>query len=116
MYSFESIDLGTYRGNNYFLTGFVEPKPIEGKEYVPDVDAENYGVTVARKDQAGNNIQIVRMDTAHGQPHMDLVYLPPGSTKQRKIWLDDGYSYVRMKKYLLAHWKRFADLSISYNV
>ncbi|MFB6199164.1 MAG: hypothetical protein ABEI52_13025 [Halobacteriaceae archaeon] len=33
MYSFETIDLGTYRGDEYFLTGFVEPDPGNSASY-----------------------------------------------------------------------------------
>lgn len=117
MHSFESIELGTYRGDNYFLTGFVDPEPSEGEDYDPNKDAENYGVTLARKgsDPLGENIEIVRMDTAHGQPHMDLLYLPTDTDEERKEWLDDGYTYTRMKQYLLVNWKIFADRYIQHN-
>jgi hypothetical protein len=117
MYSFEKIDLGTYRGDGYFLAGFVEPEASEGEDYDPDVDADDFGVTLV---QAGThpleeNIEIVRMDTAHGQPHMDLVYLPPDVDEDSKVWLDDDYTYERMKQYLQANWKMFADRHIREN-
>ena len=117
MYSFESVDLGTYRGDDYFLNGFVEPELPEGEDYDPNKDAVNYGVTLARKGSHPHekNIQIVRMDTAHGQPHLDLVYLPPDTERERKVWLDDGYTYKRMKQYLLANWQGFADRYIRHN-
>ena len=117
MHSFEPIDLGTYRGDDYFLMGFVEPEPSEGEEYDPDEDAENYGVTLVRgrTHPLEENIEIVRMDTAHERPHMDLVYLPPDTDEERKVWLDDGYTYKRMKQYLLANWKTFADRYIRHN-
>ncbi|WP_254545599.1 DUF7718 family protein [Halomarina pelagica] len=117
MYSFESIDLGTYRGDDYFLLGFVEPEPFEGEDYDPDEDAENYGVTLVREGTypLEENVEIVRMDTAHGRPHMDLVYLPDDADEDRKVWLEDGYTYERMKRYLLVHWETFADRYIRYN-
>jgi len=117
MHSFEPIDLGTYRGDDYFLMGFVEPEPSEGEEYDPDEDAENYGVTLARGGTRPleENIEIVRMDTAHGHPHMDLIYLSSDTDEERKIWLDDGYTYKRMKQYLLANWETFADRYIRHN-
>lgn len=117
MYSFEPIDLNTYRGDDYFLMGFVEPEPSDGEDYNPDEDAENYGVTLVRKaaNPFEENIQIVRMDTAHGRPHMDLVYLPPDADEERKEWLDDDYTYKRMKQFLLANWEVFADLYIQHN-
>lgn len=117
MYSFESIDLGRYRGNDYFLKGFVEPDPSVREVDDPDEDADNYGVALVQAEdgQTDANVQIVRMDTAHGQPHMDLEYLPPDTDKQRKEWLDEGYTYERMKQFLLTHWETFVDLYIQYD-
>jgi hypothetical protein len=117
MFSFEPIDLGSYRGDNYLLVGFVEPEPDNGQDYNPKKDAENYGWALVQKADSplDENTQVVRMDTCHGQPHMDKVYLPPGSNEEKKVWLDEGYSYRRMKQYLLANWEYFADRHIHYN-
>lgn len=114
MHRFETIDLGEYRGANYFLTGFVEPEPME--EFDPLTDAERYGVSVAKSGERPfeSNVEIVRMDNAHGQPHLDKEYLPSNVNKPRKLWFEEGYSYRRMKRYLLANWQTFADLSIQY--
>jgi len=111
VYQFETIDLGTYRGDDYVLVGFVEPDPDGRAAYDPATDAENYGVTVARvtPDPTAANIEIIRLDTVHGQPHMDLAYLPPDTDADRKMWLDEGYTYSRMKRYLLTHWELFVD-------
>lgn len=110
----ETVDLGTYRGDEYFLTGFVEPAPVDGIDYDPDECADEYGVVLARPTSLGSNDEVVRMDTAHGQPHLDLVYLPSSAHEQRKVRLDEGYTYERMKQYLLANWRRFAALSLRY--
>lgn len=117
MYSFDNIDLGEYRGDDYLLVGFVEPEPTEGEDFDPDVDADDYGVTVVRTSSSPleDNREMVRMDTSHDQPHMDKLYLPPDSDEDRKEWLDEGYKYGRMKRYLLNNWKRFVDLYIQYN-
>lgn len=116
MDSFETIDLGTYRGDDYFLTGVVEPEPSEGDDFNPDEDAEDYGVSLARSTLPHeSNRQIVRMDTLHGQPHMDRVYLPQDADEDRKLWLEEGYTYERMKQYLLTHWEYFVDRYIEYN-
>lgn len=111
MHRFETIDLGTYRGDDYFLVGFVEPAPTESEDYDPDSDAENYGVTLARSGtySDGGNVEIVRLDTAHERPHVDLLYLPSDAEREQKVLLEDGYTYERMKTYLLANWKPFAD-------
>jgi hypothetical protein len=110
MYRFESIDLGTYRGEDYFLVGFVEPDPGDCAEYDPDKVARNYGATIVRSGNSPRegNTQIVRMDTVHGRPHLDLVYLPPDA-ETRKRWLDRKYTYQRMREYLLANWRTFVD-------
>lgn len=117
MNSLETIDLGSYRGENYFLAGFVEPDPSQSEEYDPDTDADNYGVVLGKEGSFPHekNEEVVRMDTRHEGPHMDRLYLPPDSNEDRKIWLDDDYRYSRMKKYLEENWKRFADLYIQYN-
>jgi len=117
MHSFETIDLGTYRGDNYFLTGFVEPDPSDDAAFNPDEDAEEYGVTLARSaaHPLQENTQIVRMDTAHGRPHLDRVYLSPDADEDTKVWLEEGYEYLRMRAYLLENWKVFVDRYILHN-
>ena len=117
MYRFETIDLDEYREDDYFLTGFVEPEPADEAAYTPDEDATEYGVSLARAPTYPyeETIEIVRMDTSHGQPHIDHLYLPEDTTQQRKEWLSSGYSYSRMKQYLLTSWKGFVDRYIKHN-
>lgn len=117
MYRLDSIDLGTYRGSTYVLVGYVEPEPDADSAYDPANDAENYGWSVVRtaNSPADDNDEIVRMDTRHGQPHLDRVFLPPDSDEPRKRWLESGYGYRRMRDYLLQQWQAFADLYIRYN-
>lgn len=111
MHRFETVDLGTYRDDDYFLVGFVEPEPSATDSYVPREDAEDYGVAVVRSadDPFEENVQIVRMDTTHGRPHLDRLYLPGDSDAAQKRWLDFDFGYDRMKAYLLANWKTFVD-------
>jgi hypothetical protein len=111
------IDLGNYRGDNYFLVGYVEPDPTDYEEYDPAEDAEDYGWSLVQKAESplDENDEIVRMDTRHDQPHLDKEYLPPSSNEEKKEWLEDGYSYRRMRNYLLQNWQDFADLHIYYN-
>lgn len=115
MHRYETIDLGTYRGEEYFLVGFVEPEPTAS--YDPDEDADRYGVSVVRSrgSPLEENVEIVRMDDTHGKPHLDREYLPSDTDRNRKIWLVDGYSYRRMRRYLLANWERFAEQYTEYN-
>jgi len=111
MYSFEQMDLGSYCGDAYFLTGLVDPDPAGRPDYDPELDADDYGVVLARRDvdPIASNIEIVRMDTRHGRPHLDKVYLPADSSEDRKRWLDEPYAYSRMRTYILNYWQVFAD-------
>jgi len=117
MFRFETIDLGKCRGENFLLVGFVEFKPSDNEDYDPNTDADNYGVSLVRTGPSPlvDNVQIVRMDTAHGHPHMDLVYLPPDTGESQKVWLEEGYSYSRMKGYISTNWEIFADRYSQYN-
>ncbi|SNR68219.1 hypothetical protein [Halorubrum vacuolatum] len=117
MHRFEKIDLGTYRGDNYFLVGYVEPDPNDQNEYDPAEDAENYGWSLVQKAESpiDENDEIVGMDTRHDQPHLDKEYLPSDADEEKKVWLDDDYSFKRMREYLLEHWRAYADLHIYYN-
>lgn len=110
MYRFTTIDLGTYRGENYVLVGFVDPPP-ESDGFDPDDDADDYGVSLARTGTLPNesNHEIVRLDTKHGRPHLDRVNLPASAGKPTKVWLDDSWNYSKMESFLLTHWRTFVD-------
>lgn len=113
MHRYEKIDLGDYRGQTYFLAGFVRPAPTKKREYNPDEDAHEYGVTLVRsaKSPVDDNTEIVRMDNAHGQtPHIDNIYLPPDSSEDKKTELGDEWTYSRMRRFLLSEWRSYADL------
>lgn len=117
MNRYTTIDLGEYRGDNYFLTSFVEPDLDDYDDYTPAENAENYGWVVVQKAESpiDDNNEVVWMDTCHGEPHLDKVYLPPDSDKEDKIWLGSEYSFLRMRDYLLANWEQFVDLYITNN-
>lgn len=111
MHEFETIDLGSYRGRMIFVVGFVEPRPIGGKSYEPDENAENYGVALVDKATTplAENAEILTMDTRHGRPHLDKEYLPADAEADKKVWLDDDYPYRRMKQFVLANWQHYVD-------
>lgn len=117
MYRFETLDLGTYRDDDYFLVGYVEPEPADGEDYDPQTDAEDYGWSLVQKAESplDENTEVVRMDTRHGFAHMDKEYLPPDVEEEKKVRLEEGYGFRRMRDYLLANWEDFADLHIHYN-
>lgn len=113
MHSYEKIDLGDYRGDTYFLAGFVRPDPTQDGEYDPDEDAHEYGVTLVRSAETptGGNMEIVRMDNAHGQPpHVDNVYLPPDADGNEKTQLGEDWTYSEMRRFLLSEWRQYVDL------
>lgn len=118
MHSYEKIDLGDYRGDTYFLAGFVRPAPTRKAEYDPDEDAYEYGVALVRsaRSPVADNTEIVRMDNAHGQiPHVDKLYLPPVSRESEKQKMDESWTYSKMRRFLLSEWQRYVDLYAYYN-
>lgn len=113
MYSYEKIDLGEYRGETYFLAGFVRPDPIRYDEYDPDETANEYGVTLVRSagTPIADNVEVVRLDNAHGQtPHIDKVYLLQDSDEVEKEKLGNDWNYTKMRRYLLSEWQSYVDL------
>lgn len=116
MHRFETIDLGPYRGDDYHLTGFVEPDPNVSGDYNPDEDAVAYGVVLARSVDDEPDVEIVRVQRAHGRtPSEERKYLPPDSGGVRQEDLGKGWTYSKMRQYLLAHWEDFVDGYIHYN-
>ena len=116
MHSFETIDLGSYRGEDYFLTGFVEPETENEEAYDPDVDADGYGVSLAQSasGRLEDNTEIVVLDTRHMGPHLDKRYLPDDADEEDEVELGDEWDYTRMKTYLLSNWKDFVDRHLYY--
>lgn len=120
MYRFEQYELTDgdgYRGDLYFLTGFVEPEPVEGGHFDPTVDAEAWGVSIARRivytDADGTVVhteseEVVRMDTRHGTPHIDYVFMPPGDPDRTEP-LDGEWPYSKMKRFLESNWREYVD-------
>lgn len=116
MHRLETVDLGTYRGDAFFLVGFVEPEPVDGVHFDPDRDAEAFGVSSARSTPLRSNLEIVRLDTAHGRgPHLDRLYLPHAGPEDRRVWLEKDVTYDQMRRFVLANWRRFVDLYVRYN-
>lgn len=118
LHSYEKIDLGDYRGDTYFLAGFARPDPLQYERYDPGEDADEFGVALVRSAETpvDDNTEIVRIDNAHGQtPHIDNVYLPPGSDEDVKTELGENWTYSDMRSFLLSEWRTYADLYSYYN-
>jgi hypothetical protein len=86
MERFSSIDLENYRGDNYFLVGYVEPDPDDYENYDPEEDAENYGWSLVQKAESplDEKDEVVRMDTRHSQPISIKNTCHPIATKRRR--------------------------------
>lgn len=68
----DDIPLGSYEGDRYFLNIAEEPN-----------DPNSWCVSVVREAVSESNTNVVRIDTDHGTPHMDKLWLRPG---ERKDW------------------------------
>lgn len=116
MHHFETIDLGPYRGAEHRLVGFVSPAPDPGETFDPDLDAEAYGVTLARSTPGPRveTVEVVRLDTAHGDPHVDRLFLPVDTNQARKRWLTGSWNYDRMRQHILENWQDYVDRYLVY--
>lgn len=116
MHSWSRQRLGTYTDvagadHFYFLPVAIEPDPAT----VEDLDdAENWCVAVAREAPLPDesNTEIVRIDTEHGTPRVDKLWLRPGHP-ERKQWLD-GYTVHDARRHLQRNWREYARRYVVY--
>lgn len=59
-----------------------------------------------------SNTQIVRIDTKHGTPHVDKLWLRPGHP-ERKQWLED-YTVHDAKTHLQRNWREYVRRYVVY--
>lgn len=107
MYRFATDELGEHRGRRYFLTVAVEPDPRERDDFEPYRDAEDWCVTIhypaARPNES--DTEVVRIDTRHGRPHIDKLFLPERS----KEWLPARYDLAAAERRLASRWLYYAE-------
>lgn len=86
--------LGTYQGRRYFLGGRAEPT-----EQRP----EEFSVSVYYRDPLiESDVEIARVDTAHGYTHFDQLYRRDGNKKPV------DWSYWEAIEMLLENWRTYA--------
>lgn len=113
MHSWTTQRLGTHsdaagQEYSYFLAVAVEPDPDSVPNFTLD-DAEHYCVVVGREAPPvpdESNVEIVRIDTCHGRPHVDKLWLPPNHG-ERKEWLGDGFTVHDAKDHLKRNWREY---------
>lgn len=99
-------ELGTYSGRRCFLTVAVEPDPSSVGSFDPYEDAEEWCVTVHYPGTVPNesDSEIVRIDTSHGRPHVDKLFLED----PRKEWLPEEYDLATAERRLARRWREYA--------
>lgn len=88
-------ELGTYEGRRYFLGGRAEPTAQR---------PEQFSVSVYYRDpETKSNVEIARVDTAHGYTHFDQLYRRD-ENKEPVDW-----SYWEAIERLLENWRVYAE-------
>lgn len=107
MEKLRTLQLPSYRGVDFFATIFVEPAPQNDEAFDMPDDAEEWGLTIHFQpdEPYASHIEVARIDTGHGQPHFDRLYLP----QQPKEWLGQDYTYEQARQDLFSNWQRYAD-------
>lgn len=89
-----NFELGTYDGCQYFLAGRAEPN---------ERHAEEFSLSVYYSDpKTGSNVEVARVDTAHGYTHFDQLYRRDGNKKPV------DWSYWEAIEVLLENWRTYA--------
>lgn len=114
MHKLRTLDLGPYRGREFFATIFVEPNPAESDSVTVPDDVEEWGISIHFQpdEPYENHVEVARIDTAHGEPHFDKLY----KQVQPKEWLGANYTYDDARRDLFSNWKHYASqyLDIHY--
>lgn len=127
MYLYERLELTsgeTYRGARYLLSGFVEPEPGDERNFDPDQDAIEWGVSLARRDVwrdadgrvvHTDNVELCCLDTCHGGPHIDYRYVPATAERDLTVTLRGSWPYSKMRAFLLSNWRGLVDDARTYS-
>ena len=107
MHKLRTLNLPPHRGRDFFATVFVEPDPDNFDGFDPLVDAEQWGIGIhfQPEDPYASHVEVVRIDTEHGEPHFDRLYEPD----QQKDWLGQDYTFEDARRELLSNWREYAD-------
>lgn len=92
----DTIPAGTFEGDRYFINVATE-----------DGDPDSWCVTVGRETPSDEpNVNVVRIDTDHGRPHVDRLWLRP--EEGRKEWLPPGYPVDDAIDQVTENWREYA--------
>lgn len=107
MHKLRTLDLGPYRGREFFATIFVEPDPTDSDGFTVPDDAEKWGISIHFQpdEPYENHVEVARIDTAHGEAHFDKLF----KQDQPKEWLGENYTYEDARQELFPKWKHYAS-------
>ncbi|TKX73972.1 hypothetical protein EXE46_11615 [Halorubrum sp. GN11_10-6_MGM] len=97
----DDIPLDWYEGDRYFLNIAKEPN-----------NPNSWCVSVVRvaSEESESNTNVVRMDTDHGTPHMDELWLLPKNRDKPEF---PGMTVDEAEARLLRNWRKYAYLYAS---
>lgn len=91
-----------YRGRKYHM--MVRPDPSQLDRDPKEI--EDFCIAIYFLNQEGKREQIVRIDTAHGQTHIDKLYSERDDIKK----YFDEMDFMEAWSYIQQNWKKFARL------
>jgi hypothetical protein len=93
---------GEYKGRKYHI--MVRPDPSQIDRDPKEI--EEFCIAIYFINKKGEREQIVRIDTAHGQVHIDKLYSEREDIKN----YFDNMSFMEAWQHLQQNWKKFAKL------
>lgn len=99
-----SVPLGTHRDRRVFVAATRQPSDAPA----PD----EFSLNVYIPNETGENVDIVRIDTAHAGLHIDRLYFPESDRRRHQDYSIDGiYSPEDALAWLIdgERWRTFVD-------
>ena len=92
------LRLGKYGDRVYLMSIKPEPSKIQDTE-----DVEDFSISVYYKTES-DNVEVVRIDDAHGDVHMDRLYSERDDIKKNL----SGMDFWEAMDHLMQSWKKYA--------
>lgn len=93
---------GMFKNRKYHI--MVRPDPSQLDRDPKEI--EKFCIAIYFVNEEGEREQIVRIDTAHGKPHIDKLYSEKDDIKK----YFDQMDFMEAWQYLQQNWKKFARL------
>jgi hypothetical protein len=90
----DDVPLGEYEGDIYYINVARQPG-----------SRDEWCVSVVRSESAANT-NVVRIDTDHGEPHLDKPWLPPA--QRNKDWLGSDFTVDDAIDHFTEEWRVYA--------